>query len=243
MTSLLTCEHLSFGYRPGREVLHDLSFSLESGMTALLGANGAGKSTLMRILATELPVPRGATVTITDINANRGNLGAIRSRIGWAPQEFPFDRHQRARDAIAMIAHLRGMRRGDVPGAVDKALAAAELSDRASDRLGSLSGGLRRRAVIAAGIVHSPEVLLLDEPTAGLDPDNRADVMAMLRRCADSGTAVLMSTHLSTDVESADRVAFLRDGAIMHNAPVANVLRDHGSIDAAFSALSKGGAP
>ena len=243
MSCLITCDHLSFGYRPGREVLHNLSFTLQPGLTALLGANGAGKSTLMRILATELPVPRAAEVTIAGIPARWRNLGAIRSRIGWVPQEFPFDRRQRARDAITMVARLRGMRRRDIPAAVEAALADAELADRGGDRLASLSGGLRRRAVIAAGIVHSPDILLLDEPTAGLDPDNRADVMAMLRRCADDGTSILMSTHLSADVESADRVSFLRDGAIQHSGPVDAILREHGSIDAAFSALRKTGTP
>ena len=242
MSMLVRCEHLSFGYSPRRKVLKNLSFTLHPGVTALLGANGAGKSTFMRILATELPVPSGASVTIAGMNASSRNLGPIRSCIGWVPQEFPFDRHQRVSDAVSMVASLRGVPRRQVPTATAEALEKAELLDHANRRLGSLSGGLRRRAVIAAGIVHSPGILLLDEPTAGLDPDNRTDVIAMLTRCSQDGTAILMSTHLSVDVESADRAAFLRDGAIQHIAAVEDLLREYPSIDAAFTTLSRGQA-
>lgn len=242
MPVLVRCEHLTFGYSFRRRVLHNLNFELEPGITALLGANGAGKSTFMRILATELPVPSHASVTILGMDASSRHLGTIRSHIGWIPQEFPFDKHQRVSDVVSMVASLRGVPRRDVRAATEEALEKAELSDHAQRRLGSLSGGLRRRAVIAAGIVHAPDVLLLDEPTAGLDPDNRTDVIAMLKRCSQDGTSILMSTHLAVDVESADRVAFLRDGAIRNIASVEDLLRQYPSIDAAFTALSRGQA-
>lgn len=238
----LVCEGIRFAYPRRDPVLVDLGFSIDGGLVALLGENGAGKSTLMSILATQPPAGRlSGTVRIGGVAVAPGTRRRIRRDLGWVPQEFPFDPAQRVGAAVGMVARLRGMARPEVGEAVAAALALVGLEDRADRRLGELSGGLRRRAVIAAGIVHRPRVVLLDEPTAGLDPANRRRIMEILARGAESGMTVLFSTHLAADAAGADRVLFLSGGGIVEDAAPETLVRRHGGIDEAFVAL--GGDP
>lgn len=234
---------LTFSYGRRSPVLTGLNLTVEDGLVALLGENGAGKSTLLRILATEIPPRRRTgTVIIDGEELTRANLGRIRSRLGWVPQDFPFDGQQKVADAIAAVAWLRGMPRRDIPEAVNATLGTVDLADRADEKLKNLSGGLRRRAVIAAGLVHHPRTLLLDEPTAGLDPRNRKHTLRILRDIADRGILVLLSTHLAVDAEACERVLFLAEGHVLEDRPTAEFLERHGSIDAAFTECTGGDA-
>jgi ABC-2 type transport system ATP-binding protein len=196
------------------EVVHDISFSVARGeIVGLLGPNGAGKSTTLRMLAGCL-APSSGTATVRGCDVVRDPRGA-REAVGYAPETPPLDPTLTVHDLIAYASRLRGVRRVGRDAAVAETLRRTDLTGVASRRIEQLSRGVQRRVGIAQALVHSPTVLLLDEPTAGLDPDRRAWMRTLLRGRADGGVAILLSTHLLGDAEElCDRVLILRGGTI-----------------------------
>jgi ABC-type multidrug transport system ATPase subunit len=190
-----------------------LDLTLGTGVHGLLGPNGAGKTTLVRALATVLR-PAGGTLTLLgervtgrlDLTGLRG----VRRQIGYLPQEFGFYRRFRVREFVEYLAWLKEMPAAEVPGAVQRAIERVGLTDRADHKMKTLSGGMRRRVGIAQAIVNDPQILLLDEPTAGLDPDQRLQFRALLRDLA-ADTCVLVATHLVEDVAAACTDVMLMD--------------------------------
>jgi ABC-2 type transport system ATP-binding protein len=197
--------------RAGRRMAVDgLDLSVDSGVHGLLGPNGAGKTTLMRSIATVLR-PAGGTLTVLGQSVNhRIDLRALRRRIGYLPQEFGYYRRFTVREFVTYIAWLKEMPKAETPGAVQRAIERVGLVDRADHRMKTLSGGMVRRAGIAQAIVNDPRILLLDEPTAGLDPDQRLQFRALLREMG-SDTCVIVSTHLVEDVAAACTDVVLMD--------------------------------
>ena len=185
-----------------RMAVDGLDLSIDTGVHGLLGPNGAGKTTLVRAVATVLR-PAGGSLTLLGERVNgRIDLRGLRRQIGYLPQEFGFYRRFTVREFVAYLAWLKEMPSAEVPGAVQRAIERVGLTDRADDRMKTLSGGMVRRAGIAQAIVNDPRILLLDEPTAGLDPDQRLEFRALLRELA-TDTCVLVSTHLVEDVVAA----------------------------------------
>ncbi|SER85845.1 ABC transporter ATP-binding protein [Lentzea albida] len=182
--------------RAGRKMAVDgVTLALGRGVHGLLGPNGAGKTTLIRALATVLKPASG------ELNLLGGmELRELRRRVGYLPQEFGHYRRFTVREFVAYVAWLKEMR--DIPAAVQRAVERVGLADRADDRLKTLSGGMIRRVGIAQAIVNDPEVLLLDEPTAGLDPAQRLKFRELLTEIG-TDTCVLVSTHLVEDVAAA----------------------------------------
>ena len=207
------------GVRRGRRlVVHDLDLTLPAGrITALLGPNGSGKTSTMLGLLGILPTSGRIEVfgaTTRDAEARR--------RTGFVPQDGGIPTGARAMEWIALQAGLRHAGRNDVAHVVD-ALRIAQ--DRRLAR--RLSGGERRRVVLAAALVGAPELLILDEPTAGLDPEARAVAISMIRAAADAGAAVLLSTHLLDEVvECADTIGVMRDGRLIRLGPSEALLSD-----------------
>jgi ABC-2 type transport system ATP-binding protein len=189
--------------RAGRRMaVAGLDLSMDTGVHGLLGPNGAGKTTLVRAIATVLR-PAGGTLTVLGRTVNgKLDLRALRRQIGYLPQEFGYYRRFTVREFIEYIAWLKEVPSAEVPGAVQRAIERVGLTERADHKMKTLSGGMRRRAGIAQAIVNDPRVLLLDEPTAGLDPDQRLQFRALLRELAGD-TCVLVSTHLVEDVAAA----------------------------------------
>jgi ABC-2 type transport system ATP-binding protein len=184
--------------RAGRRMAVDgVDLSLTTGVHGLLGPNGAGKTTLIRALATVLR-PAGGELSLL----GGAELRAVRRRLGYLPQEFGYYRRFTVREFVEYMAWLKEMPKAEVPGAVQRAIERVGLTDRADSRLKTLSGGMVRRAGIAQAIVNDPAILLLDEPTAGLDPAQRMDFRRLLREFADD-TCVVVSTHLVEDVAAA----------------------------------------
>jgi ABC-2 type transport system ATP-binding protein len=189
--------------RAGRRMAVDgLDLSLGAGVHGLLGPNGAGKTTLVRALATVLR-PAGGTLHLFGEAVNgRIDLRRLRQRIGYLPQDFGFYRRFTVREFVEYLGWLKEMPAAEVPGAVQRAIDRVGLTERADHRMKTLSGGMVRRVGIAQAIVNDPQVLLLDEPTAGLDPEQRMQFRALLRELS-SDTCVLVSTHLVEDVVAA----------------------------------------
>src|SRR5262245_341072 len=189
--------------RAGRRMAVDgLDLRMGTGVHGLLGPNGAGKTTFMRAVATVLRPAAGRLTLLGEAVNGRFDLRRLRRQIGYLPQEFGYYRRFTVREFVEYIAWLKEMPSRDVPGAVQRVVDRVGLTDRADDRMRTLSGGMVRRAGIAQALVNDPTVLLLDEPTSGLDPDQRLAFRALLRELSVD-TCVVVATHLVEDVASA----------------------------------------
>ena len=234
---MLRADGLTRDYGRTRALL-DVSFHVPAGQTvALLGANGAGKSTLLNILAGVLsPTSGTATVVGVELPRDRRRIGAM---VGFVPQGESLYRELTVSENVRFFARSHGVSRADIGRRLPAVLERMGLADRGDQRAGTLSGGLRQRAAIAASLLHEPRVLLLDEPTTGLDPVAREkllDLLSDLTRQEDTKRCVLMCTH---DVHDAARVAnralVLVGGRLVHDSP--------GIDEAALSAAFRQEAP
>ena len=205
-----------------RVALDGVTLSVAAGeIFALLGPNGSGKTTLFRILSTLLPPPPGrVTIAGHDPAAERD---AVRRQIGVVFQSPGLDKQLTAAENLTHQGHLYGLRGAALSKRVADALAAVGLSDRAAERADRLSGGMRRRVEIAKGLLHDPRLLLMDEPSTGLDPAARLDLWSHLRRlCAERGVTILLTTHILEEAEGASTVAVLDRGRLLAcDAPAA----------------------
>lgn len=206
---------LAVAFRGGRTALDHVSLHVSGGVVGILGPNGAGKTTLLSVLATALRVPAGsAWVGGHDVGTSSGRRAA-RALIGWLPQGFDLAAGMTVQDTVAYAAWANGVDpKASAAFAMD-ALALVDLGDRAVERVRRLSGGQRQRLGLAAAIAHRPAVLLLDEPTAGLDPQQRVRFRAYVRAAAHE-RAVLLASHLLEDIaQVCDQVAVLDEGRLL----------------------------
>ncbi|WP_308371127.1 ATP-binding cassette domain-containing protein [Streptomyces sp. MAR25Y5] len=201
------------------QVLHGVNFELGQGVIGLLGPNGAGKSTLMRTMATVMP-PRGGCVEINGTPVTDERIARqARSQIGYLPQEFGYDPGMRVIDFVEYAAWLRGISGSRLQQVTEKALETVDLTEKTGVRMSKLSGGQRRRAGIAWAIVGDPSIIILDEPTVGLDPEQRIHFRSILKTIRNA--TVVLSTHLTDDVEAVcDRVLVLNAGKITYDGGV-----------------------
>jgi lipooligosaccharide transport system ATP-binding protein len=192
-----------------------LDFEVEEGTcVGLLGPNGAGKTTTMRML-TGQAVPDEGRLEVLGYELPAQSK-QVRAEMGVVPQLDNLDVELTPRQNLAVFAHLYRVPRRDRRAAVEEALSRAGLSDRADTSLYALSGGMRRRLLVARGLVHSPRLALLDEPTVGLDPQVRRQLWELIDRLRDEGMTVLMSTHYIEEAERlADTVAIMAHGRIV----------------------------
>ncbi len=198
-----------------RRALDGVTFEIQRGaIFGLLGPNGGGKTTLFRVLSTLLPVQSGrVSVLDCDIVANSA---AIRRRIGVTFQSPSLDRRLTVRENLVHQGHLYGLRGRALSDRIADRLARLGLSDRMHARVDSLSGGLQRRAEIAKGMLHDPELLLLDEPSTGLDPGARHDLWRYLQQLRDeAGVTIVVTTHLMDEAEKCDRLGLLDQGRLI----------------------------
>lgn len=240
----LICENV--GYRYGSHIaLSDINVEFESGVTGLLGPNGAGKSTLLSILAT-LRRPSHGVVTLSGRPLHRQG-DKLRRSIGYLPQRFDLMRWSTSLRNVAYAAWAQGISRSDCVKAAAAALEVVDLAKYASRRVSALSGGQQQRLGIACAIAHCPSVVLLDEPTVGLDPAQRVQIRNYLARIGESAIVVL-STHIVEDlallasnvvVLDDSRVAFSGSVASMSNAAVDTtaVLSGMSHLESAYVAL------
>lgn len=195
--------------------VNELDLDVSRGVClGLLGNNGAGKSTSMRLLTGQAVADAGE-VTVLGHPLPR-EAKAARARSGVVPQRDNLDEELTAGQQLAVFARLYRVPRRDRRAAVAAALDMVGLSERAATRVDALSGGMRRRLLIARGLVHRPELVLLDEPTVGLDPQVRQELWSLVAALRDAGTTVLMSTHYIEEAEAlADDVAIMSRGRVV----------------------------
>jgi ABC-2 type transport system ATP-binding protein len=211
------------------------------GVFGLLGPNGAGKTSLLRMMATVLPPTSGTLRLLGRDPGGYGPRREIRRRLGYLPQNLGYYPGFTVYDFVEYFALLKDMPPGQVPRAVATAIEHVGLGDRARAKLRTLSGGMLRRVGIAQAIVNEPELLLLDEPTAGLDPEQRVAFRTLLRDAGQRAT-VIVSTHLVEDVGAAcSEVALMDHGKIVfHGTPGELVARGEGSGAAGDAPLERG---
>jgi ABC-2 type transport system ATP-binding protein len=214
MTAAVRIEGLSHRYGD-RQALAGVAFKIdEREIFGLLGPNGGGKTTLFRILATLLPLQEGAAAVLGDDLRTRPH--AIRSRIGVTFQSPSLDPRLTVFENLKHQGHLYGLSGRELRNRVAELMDRLRLDDRARDRVESLSGGLKRRVEIAKGLLHDPQLLLLDEPSTGLDPGARHDLWQLLTQLRrDDGVTVLVTTHLMEEAERCDRLGILDRGRLV----------------------------
>lgn len=218
---MIEIEGLSKRYeRATRPALENLNLRIGSGVFGLLGPNGAGKSTLMRILAT-LVEPTGGRASVAGHDVRR-ERAAIRRLLGFLPQEFGFYPRLSAYETLDYLALLSGLGR-ERRARIEEALAIVHLSDVVRKRVGTFSGGMKQRLGIAQALLNRPALLIVDEPTAGLDPVERVRFHTLLAELAARST-VLLSTHIVADVASTcTDLAVLQQGRVVYRGTPAGL--------------------
>ena len=210
-------ESLSKTYAGGQQALREVSFDVPRGQIfGLLGPNGAGKSTLINILA-GLVVKTGGKVNIWGFDIDRHPRNSKRS-IGVVPQEIIFDPFFTPRETLEIQAGLYGIPSGERKS--DELLGAMHLTDKAHAYSRTLSGGMKRRLLVAKAMVHSPPILVLDEPTAGVDVELRRQLWDYVRKLNEQGVTIVLTTHYLEEAEElCDRVAIIHHGRVIANEP------------------------
>src|SRR3982751_2640675 len=210
-------ESLSKTYAGGKLALNEVSFDVPRGQIfGLLGPNGAGKSTLINILA-GLVVKSGGKVNIWGFDIDEHPRNAKRS-IGVVPQEIIFDPFFTPRETLEIQAGLYGIAAGQRKS--DELLAAMHLTDKANAYSRTLSGGMKRRLLVAKAMVHSPPILVLDEPTAGVDVELRRQLWDYVRSLHAQGVTIVLTTHYLEEAEQlCDRIAIINHGRLIANEP------------------------
>lgn len=207
----LSVDRLSKQYK-NKIAVDRVSFSLSEGVTGLLGANGAGKTTLMRMM-TGILVPTSGEITADGIAVQTEEY---RSLLGYLPQDFGYYPEFTAKEFIQYIAALKGLEKRHAKRKTDELLEVVGLSDVANKKIKTFSGGMKQRVGIAQAIVNDPKILILDEPTAGLDPKERVRFRNLIAEIGKN-TIVLFSTHIVSDIDSiAKSLLMMRDGQIIY---------------------------
>jgi ABC-type multidrug transport system ATPase subunit len=228
---MLAIRDLVKTYPSGVHALKDVTLDVPAGMFGLLGPNGAGKTTLMKILATLLE-PNSGTAQLRDIDLITDKRRA-RRLLGYLPQDFGFYPTLRAEQMLDFFAQLKGVlgvkeRRH----LVDVLLERVNLSDARRQKLSEFSGGMRQRLGIAQALIGNPQLIIVDEPTAGLDPEERVRFHNLLAESAGEDTVIMLSTHIVSDVSSlCSHMAIIREGKIVVSTTPAAAIKDlDGSI-------------
>lgn len=221
----LDIKNLSKTYKTGVQALKDVSLTVEAGdFFALLGPNGAGKSTLIGIV-TSLVRKTSGSVSIFGINADT-DFSKAKALLGVVPQEFNFNEFRKAHDVLLCQAGYYGIPYHDAKKKVDKYLSLFELTDKAYAPIRALSGGMKRRLMIARAMLHEPKMLILDEPTAGVDIDIRRSMWQFMQEINAAGTTIILTTHYLEEAENLCRnVAIVNHGHIIKNSGLPALLR------------------
>lgn len=211
--SILQIQHLQKDYGKEPKVVHalsDITFSVEGGVFGLLGHNSAGKTTLMKLIAT-ISKPTSGSLSVCGFDTQKQG-DEVRRLIGYLPQELNMYPSLTVQEFVSYMAELKGVKNRKE---VMQVLEQVDMAQFANRRISQLSGGMKRRVGIAQALVGNPQILIVDEPTAGLDPEERVRFRGVLSRFARDGKCVLLSTHIVEDVyQLCEQLAVLRKGTL-----------------------------
>lgn len=226
MAPILTIENLNKTYDGGFQALKDVSLDIQKGeILALLGPNGAGKTTLISVICGLVNASSG-TVRVGGHNITT-DFRAARKMIGLVPQEISIEPFEKVIATAQLSRGLFGKPRNDAH--IEEVLRALSLWDKKDSRTRELSGGMKRRVLIAKALAHEPQVLFLDEPSAGVDVELRKDMWELVRRLRDQGVTIILTTHYIEEAEEiADRIAVINKGEILLVEEKAELLRKMG---------------
>ena len=213
MTPIISVSHLSKTYASGFAALRDINLDIRPReIFALLGPNGAGKTTLISIICGIVTASEGS-VTVAGLDIKR-DYRRVRAMIGLVPQELTADMFETVWNTVSFSRGLFG--RAPNPAYVEKILKSLSLWDKKDNKIMTLSGGMKRRVMIAKALSHEPQVLFLDEPTAGVDVQLRKEMWQVVRDLRDSGVTIILTTHYIDEAEEmADRVGVINKGELM----------------------------
>ena len=232
MTAILSISRLSKTYAGGQAALKSIDLDIERGeIFALLGPNGAGKTTLIGAVC-GLVRPTSGTIRVDGVDI-AANPKAARARIGLVPQELSTDMFERVEDTVAFSRGLFGKPRD--PAVVERVLRSLSLWDKRASKILALSGGMKRRVLIAKALAHEPDILFLDEPTAGVDVELRRDMWQLIGQLRDAGTTIILTTHYIEEAEEmADRIGIITNGELVLVEDKATLLTKLGRTEATF---------
>ena len=198
MTAIVAADHLSKWY--GQVIgLNDVSVSVPPGITGLLGPNGAGKSTLMKLVTGQLKPSKGS---IAVLGQPIWDNPSLYFRIGFCPEQDSFYERMTGQEWVAALVRLNGVGEREAEAMAHRALEAVELTDAANKKIGAYSKGMRQRVKLAQALAHDPELLILDEPLAGMDPIARRKTIRLIKEWGRAGRSVLVSSHILHEIES-----------------------------------------
>ncbi len=198
MTSVISADHLSKWY--GQVIgLNDVSVTVPAGITGLLGPNGAGKSTFMKVITGQLKPSKGS---LSVLGEPIWRNPALYHRIGFCPEQDAFYDRMTGAEWVSALVRLNGVSETESAAMAARAIASVELTDAADKKIGAYSKGMRQRIKMAQAIVHDPELLILDEPLAGMDPIARRKTIRMIKDWGRAGKSILVSSHILHEIES-----------------------------------------
>lgn len=232
---LLEIKNLSKSYGK-KEALINFSYTFENGVYAILGPNGAGKSTLINLISDNVTRQNGEILCDGKDILSLGR--SYRMKIGLMPQSQGMYEQMTARQFLMYMAQLKGISKNDAKKQVNELLEVVNLSAVAHKRLGSFSGGMKQRALLAQALLGSPELLMLDEPTAGLDPEERVRLRNYISMLAQD-KIVLITTHITSDVENiADKILIMKNGQLVCAQTIGELFASTGAdgLEAAYIA-------
>lgn len=225
---MLELRALTWRY-PGAKgpALQNFTYCFEPGLYGLLGPNGAGKSTLLRLVTASVPVQKGTILWKDRPVTTRSQW--FYKELGYAPQQHCFYPDFTGRQLLEYLYTLKRLPPREKTAAVEASAAAVNLSDRLDEPLSGYSGGMRQRILLAQAFLGGPALIVLDEPSAGLDPEERVRLRKMSRAAADAGSIVLFSTHVVSDIENvADQVLLMQAGTLLDSRTPEQLLRKTG---------------
>ena len=220
MTAPIVLEHLSKWY--GQVIgLNDVSVEVPAGVTGLLGPNGAGKSTLMKLVTGQLKPSQGR---VTVLGEPIWGNPALYARIGFCPEQDAFYDRMTGAEWVAALVRMHGLDNADAEAAARAALEVVDLWDVADRKIGSYSNGMRQRVKLAQALAHDPELLILDEPLAGLDPIARRRTIHRIREWGRQGKSVIVSSHILHEIEAmTSNILLIHNGRILAEGDVRQI--------------------
>ncbi|EGT2202978.1 ATP-binding cassette domain-containing protein [Clostridioides difficile] len=221
MMNKLEVRNLSFNYK-NKKALDNINLTLTDGVVALLGPNGAGKSTLIRLLVTLYETSIGE-IELNNIKYSKNNE-KIKANVGYVPQDFDMYNNINGQEYLEFVAKMRGIPKNDLKKHIQKVVSKVNLDEFINKKIGTYSGGVKRRLGIAQALIGDSKLIVMDEPTVGLDPEQRNEFRRLLPEISKN-SIVLISTHIVEDIQfNCDKLIILNQGKILYDGTINNFI-------------------